>query len=277
MSMLVGTAVFAHEDRQKRLRDKNTELEQEVAKGSVALHAQEQELDRAREIQTALLPSTLPQLANVQVSGAWQPARMVGGDYFDVIRLDDKRLGICIGDVAGKGISAALLMANLQAAFRAFATAEASPATVCTKLNAFLCANVASGRFITFFYGVLNSEDRTLVYENAGHCPALRIGSNGTSEMLNGEGAVLGVLPGWEYKDTRVALSAGDRIVFYTDGICEAEAPGGDDFGEKRLIDAAGSDSSSALATQQGIMRAVTEFCKGNFRDDATLVVVALQ
>jgi len=140
------------------------------------------ELAAAREIQQMLLPSTLPQLARVQIAGAWQPAREVGGDYFDVIQLDKDRLGICVGDVAGKGITAALLMANLQASFRAFATTEASPQVVCTKLNKFLCANIASGKFVTFFYAVLDADARTLTYENAGHSPGLLLRSSGTTE-----------------------------------------------------------------------------------------------
>jgi serine phosphatase RsbU (regulator of sigma subunit) len=131
---------FGIEEFQRKLKESNQLLEQTVEKGTIALQQQEEELKRAGEIQQMLLPSTLPQPAGVQISGAWQPAREVGGDYFDVIQLDKDRLGICIGDVAGKGITSALLMANLQASFRAFPTSEASPQTVCTKLNKFLCA-----------------------------------------------------------------------------------------------------------------------------------------
>ena len=120
----------------------------------------------------SLLPKSIPQLRGMQVAGAWQPASAVSGDYYDVLALDDDRLAICIGDVVGKGITAALLMANLQAAFRAFATADASPAAVCSKLNAFMCGNVASGKFISFFYCIVDARDRSLAYENAGHCPA---------------------------------------------------------------------------------------------------------
>ena len=128
---------FGAEELQRKLKQRNQLLEQTVEKGNIALQQQEEELKRAREIQQMLLPSTLPQLAGAQIAGAWQPAREVGGDYFDVIQLDKHRIGICVGDVAGKGITAALLMANLQASFRAFATAEASPQVVCTKLTSF--------------------------------------------------------------------------------------------------------------------------------------------
>ena len=142
---LVASVIsFAIEQFARRLRARNELLEQTVEKGTLALHQQEEELKRAGEIQQMLLPSTLPQLNGAQLSGAWQPAREVGGDYFDVIQFNDHRVGICVGDVAGKGITAALLMANLQASFRAFATADASPELVCTKLNKFLCANTAA-------------------------------------------------------------------------------------------------------------------------------------
>jgi sigma-B regulation protein RsbU (phosphoserine phosphatase) len=221
-----------------------------------------------------LLPSVLPQLAGVEIAGAWQPAREVGGDYFDVIALDHKRLGICIGDVAGKGITAALLMANLQASFRAFATPDASPQEVCTKLNKFLSANLASGRFVTFFYGVLDSERRTLIYENAGHCPRLLIRSNGAAERLRGGGAVLGVFPDWVYQDSTVQLERGDTLLLATDGVTEAENSRLEEFGEQRLLEAAGARNGTALDTQRAVMQQVTAYCAGNFRDDATLLVL---
>lgn len=179
VSMGIGIAGYAVQQLQRKLQEKNKLLEQVVERGSVALQQQEQELNRAREIQTGLLPKILPQIPGVELAGAWQPARAVGGDYFDVIRLDERRLGICIGDVSGKGITAALLMANLQAAFRAYATPEAKPSEVCSKLNEFVCGNVAPGKFITFFYAILNAGDRTLVYENAGHCAGLLLKRNG--------------------------------------------------------------------------------------------------
>ena len=125
---------------------------------------------RSRQIQQELQPRSIPQLHGIQVAGAWQPASTVSGDYYDVLALDEHRLAICIGDVVGKGITAALLMANLQVAFRAFATADASPASVCGKLNAFMCGNVANGKFISFFYCIVDIRDRSLAYENAGRC-----------------------------------------------------------------------------------------------------------
>jgi phosphoserine phosphatase RsbU/P len=276
VAVVANVVQFGVEELQRKLRERNQQLEQTVEKGTIALQQQEEELRRAREIQQMLLPSILPQHAGVQIAGAWQPAREVGGDYFDVIQLDKDRLGICVGDVAGKGITAALLMANLQASFRAFATADASPQMVCTKLNKFLCANIASGKFVTFFYAVLDADARTLTYENAGHSPGLLLRSNGTTEALQGGGAVLGALPDWIYQDYTVQLQPGDQLLLSTDGITEAENAQLEEFGEERLLEAARAPHGSALEVQRAIMQQVTAFCGGNFRDDATLLVLRI-
>jgi phosphoserine phosphatase RsbU/P len=276
VAVTTNVVLFTVEELQRRLRERNQHLEQTVAKGTIALQQQEEELKRAREIQQLLLPSTLPQLAGVQIAGAWQPAREVGGDYFDVIQLDKDRLGICVGDVAGKGITAALLMANLQASFRAFATTEASPQMVCTKLNKFLCANTASGKFVTFFYAVLDADTRMLTYENAGHTPGLLLRGNGTAETLQGGGAVLGALPDWTYQDYAVQLQPGDQLLLSTDGITEAENAKLEEFGEERLLEAARERHGSVVEVQRAIMQQVTAFCDGNFRDDATLLILRI-
>jgi sigma-B regulation protein RsbU (phosphoserine phosphatase) len=143
--------------------------------------------------------------------------RAVGGDYCDVICLDDSRLGICIGDVSGKGISASLLMANLQAAFRAYATADAKPGEVCCKLNEFACGNVAPGKFITFFYAILDARTRTLTYDNGRHCAGPTDEEQCETEQRRGQGGVPGVRPEWTYADSTLALAPGDRPLFFTD------------------------------------------------------------
>ena len=272
--VIANVIAYGVEELQRKLKQRNQLLEQTVEKGAIALQQQEEELKRAREIQQMLLPNKLPQLPGAQISGAWQPAREVSGDYFDVIQLDERRVGICVGDVAGKGITAALLMANLQASFRAFATGEATPQVVCSRLNKFLCANIASGKFVSFFYAILDAEKRTLVYENAGHCPGLLIRENGESESLRGGGAVLGALPDWLYQNYAVQLQPGDKLLLWTDGITEAENAQLEEFGEQRLLEAAHTHDGTALDTQRAIMQRVTAFCSSNFRDDATLLVL---
>jgi serine phosphatase RsbU (regulator of sigma subunit) len=274
IAMVTNVVLFGVEEFQRKLRKHNQQLEQTVEKGTIAQQQQEEELKRAGEIQQMLLPSTLPQLAGVQIAAAWQPAREVGGDYFDVIQLDKDRLGICVGDVAGKGIAAALLMANLQASFRAFATTDASPQVVCTKLNKFLCANIASGKFVTFFYAVFDADTRTLTYENAGHLPGILLRSNGATETMKGGGAVLGVLPDGTYQDYTAQLQPGDQLLLLTDGITEAENAKLEEFGDERLVEAARARHGSALEVQCAIMQQVTAFCEGNFRDDATVLVL---
>jgi sigma-B regulation protein RsbU (phosphoserine phosphatase) len=276
VSMVAGIVSFLTGQVQRRAKEEKTKLEQAVAHGNVVLSEQKEEMTRALEIQRSLLPKTLPQVLGAEIAGGWQPARTVGGDYYDVIQLDDQNLGICIGDVAGKGIAAALMMANLQAAFRAFATPDASPAAVCAKLNAFLCGNIASDKFISFFYAVLNVKDWTLRYENAGHCPALLLKTSGQVEVLRGEGAVLGILPDWSYSDQVAHLGRGDQLLLYTDGIAEAANQQGEELGEERLVRCARSQNGTAQEMHRNVMEQVTKFCEGNFHDDATLLVVAI-
>jgi sigma-B regulation protein RsbU (phosphoserine phosphatase) len=272
-----GTVGYLVAEIHRKLREKNVQLEQAVAQGSAIIERQEEELTRALEIQRDLLPKALPQLPGIEIVSAWQPARTVGGDYFDVIRLDGNRLGLCIADVSGKGLTAALLMANLQAAFRAFATPHAAPSEVCAKLNEFVCNNVAPGKFITFFYGVLDGEQRSFCYENAGHCPALLLKASGQSESLAGGGAVLGVIPGWSFKDSVIQLSPGDRLLLYTDGVTEAQNRQSEEFGGARLLQAATHDRSSAESVQRGVMEQIEAFCGHNFLDDVTLIVAAIR
>lgn len=278
VSMTVGTVWYAVERIQVLLRERNLQLETALAAETNVVRTQEQELARARQIQQELLPKSIPQLRGMQVAGAWQPASAVSGDYYDVVALDENRLAICIGDVVGKGITAALLMANLQAAFRAFATVDASPAAVCSKLNTFMCGNVASGKFISFFYCIVDARDRSLAYENAGHCPAQLVRRGGETVSLCGEGAVLGVLPDWNYRNNRLQLQSGDRLVLFTDGVTEAEDSYGTEFGEDRVVQSLqDSDGRSAEDVQRRLMETVTLYCDGQFRDDATVVVLAVQ
>ncbi len=278
MVVSLGTGIigYAVQGVQSKLQAKNKLLEQAVERSTAALAQQEQELVRACEIQSGLLPKVLPQHPNLELAGAWQPARTVGGDYFDVVQLDEDRLGICVGDVSGKGLTASLLMANLQAAFRAYATPEATPAAVCAKLNAFVCGNVASDKFITFFYAIVDVRRRTLVYENAGHCPALLLHAASSPDSLCGQGGVLGVDPEWTYADSTKQLVSGDRLLFFTDGVTEAENQQAVEFGAERIVEVAGPSGSSAAETKRRVMEEVAKFCNGEFRDDVTLVVAAI-
>jgi len=199
----------------------------------------------------------------------------VSGDYYDVLRLGDHRLGICIADVVGKGVSAALLMANVQAAVRAFASDAESPARVCAKVNRLLHENIATGKFVTFLYGILDGEAHTFQYCNAGHLYPILV-SGSSVRMLEQSGAVLGVFAAWTYEDCKIELRAGDRLLLFTDGITEASDAAGQEFEESRIATFAKDNSTlSATELNSRLLAKVTAFCGAQFQDDATLLVIA--
>jgi sigma-B regulation protein RsbU (phosphoserine phosphatase) len=241
------------------------------------LHRQEQEIEEAREIQRGFLPKEIPQIAGYQVASAWQPARVVGGDYFDVLRFSSEHLAVCIADVAGKGVPAALLMSNLQAMVRGFASATVSPAELCGLVNHSICRNIAADRFVTFFYGLLDAQTKRLAYTNAGHNAPLVLGRDGSCARLREGGDVLGIFPNGKYDQGEIALHAGDRVLLFTDGITEARNSAGEEFGEQRLLAALTEHSGlGAGAIEDRILLAVAEFSGGEFADDATSVILAV-
>ena len=238
---------------------------------------QQREFEEARLIQRGLLPATLPQTPGLQLASSWKPADGVGGDCFDILTFPSGAVGITIADVAGKGVPAALLMSNLQAAVRAFAQDGASPASVCSSVNRLLCRNMASGRFVTFCYVYIDAGRRKLTYANAGHNPPLVIRSSGEVDRLVPGGTVLGVFADSCYELGALPLAPRDRLVFYTDGITEGRNPGGEEFGEELLTAAA--IRHRALAADDmlaSVLRDVEQFNAGAYEDDATLIVGAL-
>lgn len=275
VTFVFGILSFLYRTTRERLERRNAELQHTVEAGTARIELQEQELRRAEEIQRSLLPRQIPQIAGFEVAAAWQPARTVGGDYYDVIQLGAHRLGVCIADVVGKGVSAALLMANVQASVRAFATESESPAKLCAKVNGLLCENIATGKFVTFLYGILDSQARTFQFCNAGHLYPILV-SGGSARALEQGGAVLGVFPQWQYEDAAVALSAGDRLFLFTDGITEATGADGKEFEEGGI--AAFAEANGALSARElnsRLLAQVTSFCSAQFQDDATLMVIA--
>jgi len=234
------------------------------------------EHEDARLIQQALLPSQLPAITGCSIAARWAPAAGIGGDWYDVLRFSDTRVAVSIADVVGKGLPAALLMSNLQAAVRAFAMATAEPHHVSANVNRLLCRNIASGKFVTFCYAVIDTSARTIAYANAGHFPPILVRASGRVERLAPTGLVLGIANDWSYDTNVVTIQAGDRLVCFTDGITEALSPSGDDFGDDRLIDtirAHHSETADALAST--IAAAVARWTGGGTQDDATLIVVA--
>jgi phosphoserine phosphatase RsbU/P len=237
---------------------------------------EERELEEARRIQRTLLPATLPLMDGFELSASWQPASGVGGDCYDAIRFSPHRLALSIADVVGKGIPAALLMSNLQAAVRAFASEAARPEELCEQVNAVLCGHITEGRFISFFYCVADSEIGSLSYANAGHFPPVVVKADGTFVRLTSGGPVLGVIAGSSYEAGTVPFGAGDRLILYTDGITEARSEADEEFGDDRLLAlAVAHRTCSAPALQARLVDAVASFTGRRFTDDATLMVLA--
>jgi FixJ family two-component response regulator len=244
---------------------------------SLRFRGQEQELEEARDIQQGLLPKAIPQARGCEISGAWRPARIVSGDYFDVLKFDESRVALCIADVSGKGMPAALLMSNVQAAVKAFASADVEPARMCEKVNRVVCSNTAEDRFITFFYCVLDSGSKRLAYANAGHNAPIVAREDGTALRLEEGGSVLGPFPEWSFTQGEVELKSGDRVLLFTDGITEVRDSRGEEFSEERLISLLIENRElDAYALQAAVMTSVAEFSGGDFQDDATLIVLAV-
>ena len=237
-----------------------------------------QDAESARDIQQGLLPKEIPQIAGFQISGAWQPARLVSGDYYDVFRLDQHKIAFCIGDVVGKGMPAALLMSNLQATVKAFASACTTPRELCDQVNRLISNSIGRGKFITFFYAVVDGEARHLVYTNAGHNPPILVRHDGEVLRLDEGGALLGVFPEWKYGEGEVELASGDRLLLFTDGVSEVQDSHENQFGEERLIELLkGSRHLGPADLLQKVIETIAEFSRGNFHDDVTLIAMTAQ
>ena len=235
----------------------------------------EEELREAREIHDSLLPKKLPGIAGYEIAAVTCPLRFVGGDYYNVARINDRQTAVCIADVAGKGMPAALLMSSLQAALQPLIRQNLPPGELCHRLNRILCELTPVGKFISFFYGVLDSAANRLTYCNAGHNPPLLIRDDGTSMELHAEGAVLGQFPNWLYQQSELQMSCGDRLLLFTDGLVEACDHDEEAFGEHSLIRIARQDSkSSAEGLVARLMRAASDHCSAHFQDDASLIVL---
>ncbi|HMF97582.1 MAG TPA: SpoIIE family protein phosphatase [Vicinamibacterales bacterium] len=255
-------------------------VEREITDGLAARRQdrrQQRERDDARLIQRALLPASLPEFDRIRIATSWRPADGVGGDCFDVVAAGD-RVGIVMADVAGKGMPAALLMSNLQAAVRAFASDAADPASICSSVNRLLCRHMVSGRFVTCCFAWLDPARHSFAYANAGHNPPLLIHANGRVERLAEAGVVMGIFPDATYSTATGPLVPGDRLLFFTDGITEAHDAAGDEFGEERLAAAAlAARACSAEGLKRHLVAAIDAFTGGTFDDDATLMTIEIR
>lgn len=246
-----------------------------LRKNQLLKSAQERELVEARSIQRRLLPRAVPQINGYEIAAAWRPAHTVSGDYFDVLKFSDSNVALCIANVSGKGMPAALLVSNVQAAVKAFASESVLPSELCTKVNQVVSSSTGEDKFITFFYCVLDGEQKKLVYTNAGHNAAMLLRCDGSLTRLEPGGAVLGPLPNWNYYHDEIYLERGDRLLMFTDGVTELRNAQGEEFGEERLIEMLIENRElEAEALRDMIVRELIDFGGGEFQDDATLLVL---
>lgn len=234
-----------------------------------------QELAIAKQVQTGLFPQTLPSMSTLDYSGICMQARQVGGDYYDFLDLGGERLGLVLADISGKGIAAALLMANLQANLRSqCAIAADQPQRFLQLANRLFYENSPDNAYATLFFGQYHDRERNLRYANCGHLSAIILRLDGAVERLHSTATVLGLFHEWECSTWEKGLSAGDTLALYTDGITEAPDALGEEFGEERLIVSLRrhSEKSAALLVAS-VLDDVRRFSPHEQSDDITLIV----
>jgi sigma-B regulation protein RsbU (phosphoserine phosphatase) len=234
------------------------------------------DLEIAREIQKAMLPPGRFRAPGVDVVGLSRPANTVGGDFYEILPLGDGRLVTAVGDVAGKGSPAALLMALLLAMMRTLADERLEPAALMARLNIQVCRQAPGSRFITVFYSVFDTSTGELTYVNAGHTPPLVLRGDGTVDRLQDGGMALGMFEGSDYQTGRACLKPDDLLAIYSDGITEAENPAGLPFDERGLQDVLHSERRNNMAAiGAAVVRAVeVHTADVRFADDLTLLLL---
>lgn len=241
-----------------------------------ALEILQEELRLAREIQRNLLPKEPPQIPGYRVSGLSEPAKSVGGDYFDFLSLGEGRLGLCLADVSGKGITAALLMSNVQATIRGQSRLAADTGACVARSNDMLHASTDSDKFVTMFYGVLDTRTHRLEYCNAGHNPPVMLSGVNGQALLETGGPVLGVVPGFPYESGEVEFRPGQTLLVYSDGFSEAMNTRLEEFTDERLR--ASAEASAGLLPGRlldVLLQEVNEFCgDAPQTDDMTIMAV---
>ncbi len=264
-----------------------TEYVQTLVKERVQKERLERELEIAKEVQEQLFPKQAPQMNKMELSGLCLPARIVSGDYYDFLQLDKQRMGLALGDICGKGISAALLMANLQATLRSNVFARGphalpetdgingSVAAVVKVLNKQIYDFTSANKFASFFYAVYDESRSRLTYCNAGHNPPLYFNSQGFQRLATG-GTVVGIFPDADFEQETIQLQSGDIFLAYTDGIVESVNEYGEEFGEQRLIDLIRHKSDlPADQLQKSIVEEVLGWAYEEERDDDMTLIVA--
>jgi phosphoserine phosphatase RsbU/P len=234
------------------------------------------ELEIAANVQQKLFPHEVHRLTTIDYAGHCVAAREVGGDYYDFLNVNDRTVGFVLGDVSGKGIPAALLMANLQACFRSQdPRALLQPARFLETVNRHFFDSTAADRFATLFFGIYDDTTRGMCYVNCGHVAPLLLRASGDLETLAPSATILGAFRNWNCTEQQVCLKPGDMLVIYSDGVTEAESPSGKDFGEDRLVHCLRANrGQSARSLVQTIVEEVSDFSHGSRYDDVTVVAI---
>lgn len=234
-----------------------------------------QELEIARQVQARLFPRKMPSLETLVCAGVCRQARQVGGDYYDFLELGSGHLAVVVGDVAGKGIAAALLMANLQACVRTqYALALDSLPRLLASVNRVLYDNTGDGSYATLFFAEYKRDCNCLHYMNCGHYPGLLLHPDGLLERLEPTNTVVGLFEKWDHRSAEIAFGPGDTLVLYTDGVTEAMSDDGSEFGEERLIELLRAHAHLPVPELlQQILKGVDDFSGDEQHDDITVVI----
>jgi serine phosphatase RsbU (regulator of sigma subunit)/catechol 2,3-dioxygenase-like lactoylglutathione lyase family enzyme len=234
-----------------------------------------QEMEIAKQVQSRLFPQTLPQLQSLDYAGMCIQARQVGGDYYDFLNLGRKRLGLVIGDISGKGIAAALMMANLQANLRSqCAIAVDQPQRFLQSVNQLFYENTTDSAYATLFFAEYDDRAKRLRYANCGHLSALILRSDGALERLDSTSTVLGLFNKWDCSIGESRILPGDTLALYTDGVTESFNDSGEEFGEQRLVEALRRHCESPPEVLlAAVVDEVRRFSPHEQSDDITLIV----
>lgn len=232
------------------------------------------ELEDAIAVHRRLLPRELPVLPGFTIAASSRSFDHIGGDYYDVLGMGEK-VAICIGDVIGKGLPAALMMSNLQAAVKVTAAPWVAPSELCQRINELAFSNGASDKFISFFYAVLNVRTHRLTYCNCGHNSPILVRHTGSVERLDKGGTLIGIRKDELFQESTLTLEPGDRLLLFTDGLSEAEDSEGRQYGEENLVEQFSTNRSKpAIETLNDILQNVEIHCNSRFSDDVTAVTL---
>ena len=234
------------------------------------------ELEIAATVQQQLFPRTMHDLRTLDYAGQCVPARGVGGDYYDFLGLGEDSLGFVLADVSGKGVPAALLMANLQACFRTQAAAGVRrPAELLQAVHKQFYQSTGSDRFATLFFGSYDDRTRRMLYANCGHCAPLLLRASGELIKLEPTSTMLGAFEEWDCGEEEVSLAAGDTLLLYSDGVTEAANAAGDYFGEDRLVQLLCNNGAASARDLVGkVVKTVSTFSGASRADDITVVAI---